>query len=140
MKSAEVVRREWLRIHLTRKTPPKGSAALIAQALANNPSTIAQVGGNHLAAELLGCEPCHYGINPGIPALIDKASEQRAQVITLALVLGAYEANTDTASWRRVDAGTRRYLQFLAECGYALSDVERRACGEQPLAISEDAA
>lgn len=55
-------------------------------------------------------------------------------------MLAAYEANTDTNSWRRCDAGTRRYLQFLAECGYALSDVEQRACGEQPLAINEDAA
>lgn len=132
-KSAEVVRREWLRIHLARKTPPKGSAVLIAQALANNPSTIAQMGGNHLAADLLGREASHYGINPAISVLIDKATEQRAQVIALAIVLAGYEANTDTNSWRRVDTGTRRYLTFLAECGYALSDVERRACGEQPL-------
>ncbi len=33
---------------------------------------------------------------------------------------------------------TRRYLTFLAQCGYTRCDVERRACGEDPLPLSDE--
>lgn len=41
-----------------------------------------------------------------------------------------YEAATNREHWRRLDDGTRRYLRFIESQGYELSDVERRACGE----------
>ncbi len=132
------VRREFLRGLLTRKTPPKGGAALVAAALASHPDVVTRVGGNHLAAGLLGCEAGTYGRSAGVAALIEQASEARAQVLTLALVLAGYEDSTHTGSWRHADAGTRRYLGFLDDCGYTLSDVERRACGQDPLLTGDD--
>ena len=135
--SSVEVRRTWLRTFLARKTPPKGSAAFVAAALAQNADTIARVGGNSLAADLLGCQAATYGRSHDLADLADKATEARAQVLTLALVLAGYEDDTHTGSWRSVNAGTRRYLTFLAACGYTLSDVERRACGEQPLPYTD---
>ncbi len=127
---AEAVRREWVATFLTRKTAPKGAAALVGSALALHAETVARLGANHLAADLLGAaEGTTYGRSGGIGALIDQASEARAQVLGLALVLAGYEDATHIGSWRRVDDGTRRYLTFLSACGYTLSDVERRACG-----------
>src|ERR1019366_10039290 len=97
-------------------------------ALALTAETVASLGGNHLAANLLGCDASGYGRNVGVADLIAKATEPRAQVIGLALVLAAFEDATSTDSWRRADAGTGRYLEFLATNGYTLADVERRAC------------
>ena len=51
----------------------------------------------------------------------------RAIVIALGLVLAAHEAATDVHSWRNPAEATGRYLSFLADTGYTLSDVERIA-------------
>jgi len=131
--SAEPVRREYLRALLTRKTPPKGSAALVAGALARDADTVARVGGNHLAADLLGCDPTTWGRNGAVADLIAQASEARAQVLGLALVLAAYEDNLTPAAWRQVQPTTQRYLGLLSDTGYTLADIERRACGQDPL-------
>jgi ParB family chromosome partitioning protein len=68
-----------------------------------------------------------------VAALITAASDTKARVIALGLVLAGYEDATHTGSWRRVDPGTARYLGFLTTCGYVLSDVERRATGQDRL-------
>jgi ParB family chromosome partitioning protein len=133
-RSAETVRRAWIRTFLARKTAPKGTAALVSTALAVDSEPVTSMGGNQLAADLLGCEATPYGRNNGVADLISQASEARAQVIGLALVLAGYEATTHIGSWRRVNDGTRRYLEFLAACGYALSPVEQRACGHDAAA------
>ena len=131
--SAEPVRRDYLRALLTRKTPPKGSAALVATALAHDADTVARIGANHLAADLLGCDPTTWGRNGAVADLIAQASAARAQVLGLALVLAAYEDNLTPAAWRTVHPTTQRYLGFLSDTGYTLADVERRACGQDPL-------
>lgn len=59
--SAETVRRDWLRTYLTRKTAPKGTAAFIAAAIASDAEIVAGIGGNALAADLLGCDQSGYG-------------------------------------------------------------------------------
>jgi len=89
-------------------------------------------GGNDLAADLAGCERAVYGRSPALAALIAQATEARAQVLALAVVLAGYEDAAHTGSWRNVNPATRRYLGFLAACGYDLADVERRACGQDP--------
>lgn len=131
--SAEPVRRDYLRALLTRRTPPKGSAAFVATALARDADTVARVGGNHLAADLLGCDPTGWGRNTAIADLITQASDARAQVLGLALVLAAYEDDLTPAAWRHVRPTTQRYLGFLSDTGYTQSDIERRACGQDPL-------
>lgn len=130
--SAETVRRDWLRGLLTRKTAPKGSNSFLAAALAHDSEIVTGIGGNHLAADLLGCaERTEYGRSAALGALIEQASDARALVLTLAQVLAGYEERSDRSDWRNVRGHTTRYLQFLQTCGYALAPVEQRACGQQ---------
>ncbi|NUR59338.1 MAG: ParB N-terminal domain-containing protein [Catenulispora sp.] len=133
--SAEQVRRAWLTEFVARSKAPKGTTAYVAACLAAADHQIktALDGGNAMAARLLGfTENTTYGTSrftAHLAALLDTASESRAQVITLAVILGAYEAGTSRQSWRSVSPATARYLEFLAANGYELSDVEKRACG-----------
>jgi ParB family chromosome partitioning protein len=130
--SAETVRREWLRALATRKTAPKGTATFIAAAIARDADLLADVGGNHLAADLLGVTAGAYGRSVELAALVEKANDARALLLTLVMVLAAYEGHTDRNDWRSLRASTGRYLTHLQGLGYALADVERRACGQDP--------
>jgi ParB family chromosome partitioning protein len=141
-KSAETVRRDWLRTFLTRKTAPKGSTAFLAHALAHGDHEIrrAMEQSHPLGRDLLGLDTTSSGYGHGTRQLLDllaAAAEARAQVIALGLLLAAYEDATGTHSWRRTDDATRRHLTFLADHGYTLSGVERRACGLDPLAADD---
>ncbi len=120
-RSAEVVRREWLATFCARKTAPKGASRLIADWLrrANRPLVTALERRSPRAHSLFGAS-----------LQVDESSDSRAQVVALAIVLAAYEDDTGTHSWRHVNDATVRYLRYLAENGYELSDVERLACGE----------
>jgi ParB family chromosome partitioning protein len=123
--SAETVRREWVKDFLTRKTPPKGTAGLIATALARDPSLLSDFAASSLTAEWIGGRGSEYGRADTSTGLA-KATENRALVIALAHVLAAYEAQTSRASWRSDGTGstTGRYLRFIEGCGYVLSEVE----------------
>lgn len=152
-RSAETVRRDWLTTFLTRQKPPKGAAGFIAGSLAraDHEITQAQTSGNKLAAEIFGLgdtAKTGYGRSANAPALLKHlatASEARATVVTLGLILAAYEERTGVHSWRANDQATTRYLRFLETNGYELALVERRACGEeltpgtgQPAALDEE--
>ena len=128
-KSAETVRREWLTGLLARKTPPKGAAIYVATELGHGPRPLsdAMAKANSLAATLLGADDRHS--RQSVAALAAQASDQRAQVIALGVVLGAIEAATGVHSWRNPGEATQRYFAFLATCGYVLSDVEKLAAG-----------
>jgi ParB family chromosome partitioning protein len=128
--SATTVRLAWLRTFVTRKGAPKGSAGFVAGALARDADVAGSIGGNHLAADLLGVQAGSYGRSAGVAALVKQASEPRAAMLGLALVLAGHEDATSRDSWRHVQDRTARYLRFLEANGYALADVERRACGE----------
>ena len=142
-KSAETVRRDWLRTFLTRKTAPKGTTTFLALAIAHSDHEIrrAMEQAHALGRDLLGLDTTtSSGYGHGTRQLLDllgAAAEARAQVIVLGLLLAAYEDATGTHSWRRTDDATRRYLTFLADHGYTLSDVERRACGLDRLAADD---
>ena len=138
--SAETVRIGWLRTWLTRKTAPKTAAAFIATALAHDGALLADVGGNTLAADLLGASSTGYGRSDGLVTLITQASDARAQVLALAQVLAAYEARTSREDWRNLRSQNVRYLTYLADNGYGLADVERLACGQAPLPQDTDTA
>jgi ParB family transcriptional regulator, chromosome partitioning protein len=71
------------------KTPPKGAAVFVAECLARDKFLLDQHHGDETAAELLG-----LGNDTGIRELVaglGTGGDARAQVITLALVLGALE-------------------------------------------------
>ncbi len=116
---------------------PKGAgtflATTLATTLATDPETVTRIGGNYLAATLLGVATGQYGRSSDLTAAIAKASDTRAQVLTLVLVLAGYDNYLSREDWRTVRQSPRRYLTYLASLGYSLSDVERRACGEEVL-------
>ncbi|KQU67370.1 ParB N-terminal domain-containing protein [Phycicoccus sp. Root101] len=127
--SAEPVRRDWLAAFASRKTAPKGSSAFLARVLTEHPEVVASVAGSQLAAEWFGLKHTGYGYGSGWTALIEKATEGRAQVIALCRLLASLETGTDRQSWRRVMPATADYLTFITANGYDLSDVEKRAAG-----------
>ncbi len=45
------------------------------------------------------------------------------------MILAGYEDSLHPQSWRNTNGATTRYLGFLADHGYELSDVERLAGG-----------
>lgn len=121
--AAETVRREWLKTFLTRKTPPKGTAKLLATALFGGYAQGARMD-DQKSAELVRL----LGLTTTVPA-ITKGTDNRASVLTLGYALAAYEGATGRGSWRNPDSRTGVYLRFLAANGYELSDVEKIAAG-----------
>jgi ParB family chromosome partitioning protein len=134
--AAGTVRRAWITEHLlARRTPPKGAARFVADCLSRDRRLLDEHHGEPLAAELLG-----YGgideIRTAVAALTATGGDGRAQVITLALVLGALEARTPKDAWRTTEGGWGQfvtatdYLRFLAGQGYPLSLIEETIVGE----------
>jgi ParB family chromosome partitioning protein len=133
-RAATTVRQRWLRdALLARKDLPAGAAWFIARAVAaaEHPLTNAlstMAGGTHRTArELLGTgKPEDRRQADPLLSLLDGVSEQRAQVVTFALVLGAYEEQAaDPQTWRYPSAGPQQYLSALAGWGYPLSPIEQ---------------
>jgi ParB family chromosome partitioning protein len=75
-----------------------------------------------LAADLLG-----LGSREAIDKAAAEATDACALLIALVVVLAAHEDATGVHSWRSPDAATRRYLGWLADNGYPLSEVEALA-------------
>lgn len=116
--AAEQVRRDWLKQFCTRKAAPKNSATFITGTIAAHPHL--------LSADRLRVEREQYlTINHTADM-----STAKATMTSLALCLVAHEVNTHKGSWRHIDPRTVSYLKFIEAQGYALSPVERRACGE----------
>jgi ParB family chromosome partitioning protein len=132
--AAATVRRDYVRKLLARKTPPKGASVFIAECLARDKYLLQENHGDDTAAELLG-----LGKSTGIRDLVKSlgaTGDTRAQVITLALVLGALEARTRRDAWRSSEARGRHvkaadYLKFLAAAGYSLAPVEEVITGDK---------
>jgi ParB family chromosome partitioning protein len=127
--AAEPVRRDWLAAFAARRTAPKGSAAFIARVVTEHAEVVASVAGSQLAAEWFGLKHTGYGYGNGWAALVDKATDGRAQVIALCRLLASLEKGTDRQSWRRVMPATADHLALIAAKGYDLSEVEKRAAG-----------
>jgi ParB family transcriptional regulator, chromosome partitioning protein len=129
--SAETVRRDWLRQFATGTHTPKDAARFIAEsfACADHELNMALSKGNDFALDLLGIKPKGtQGVRQILAEQISRASAARAQLLGLVLILCAYEQRTGRHSWRSNDDATRRYLHFLGQLGYVLSDIENRAC------------
>jgi ParB family chromosome partitioning protein len=134
--SSVPVRHRWLAEFMARKTPPKTAAVFVAAALASSSHgshvTTELENRSRLACRLLGIEDPGYGKEwtSELQKLIVCATPERAQMISLGLVLCAFEAGTSRESWRTHNESTAHYLRFIETQGYKLSVVERRACGE----------
>jgi ParB family chromosome partitioning protein len=152
-RAAETVRRAWLREFLARTKAPDGALLWTLQAFARSDRNLryamdAREKGQHIMArELLGIPRAKgsWYDPPEVHTAMTEASPARAQVIALALVLGAYEGATDVHSWRNPSTDTADYLEALTRWGYELSDIERelvasKSEAERAAVIKEDEA
>ena len=97
------VRREFVRKLLAKTPPPKGAAIFVARCLARDKFLLDQHHGDDIAAELLGVDG-----GSAVRKLVDSlgtGGDARAQMITLALVLGSMEARTPKDAWRSAAGG-----------------------------------
>lgn len=124
--AAEVVRREWLTQFMSRKTLPKDATQFIARGLTFHRGDVYREmqGGNHLAHTLLGIDPGTGWRTDNLSEFVT-ANPTKAQHVSLAVVLGGIEDNTDKTAWRHPDAEKAAYLAQIAAWGYTPSDVEQ---------------
>lgn len=129
--SALKVRQAWLKQFAARKTPPKTAAVFIAKALASCDHQIrsAMEGSHKLARDLFGVEHETYQSGHRRGKLLADlcTTEGRATMVTLVMILAAYEENLPRDAWRRDEPGATEYLRYLQSEGYELSEVEQRA-------------
>jgi ParB family chromosome partitioning protein len=149
-RSAEKVRRAWLQDFLTRRTPPKGSATFVATALAHGDHALSRAftNGNHRARDLFRLghltdeadDTADRRRGKTLTGLLDGASDNRALVVALGMILAAYEDAWSTDTWRRPSPADVRYLMFLMANGYQPSDVEQLILGApiSSASVSED--
>jgi ParB family chromosome partitioning protein len=130
------VRREFVTTLLARKTAPKGAAIFVADCLIGEPALINDYRAASISAELLGVSEGQWMRK--LVSDLPPTGDGRAQVLTLAVVLGALEARTPKDAWRsggaggwRSGIGASQYLTFLADNGYPLADIERVISGER---------
>ncbi|MDV3218847.1 ParB/RepB/Spo0J family partition protein [Mycobacterium avium] len=126
--AARGVRREFVKKLLARKTPPKGAGLFVADCLARDSALLTSNNALDTTAELLGVDSGH--VVAKLVADLPASGDGRAQVITLALVLGALESRTPKDAWRNNTGwwghhvGGSEYLRWLAENDYPLAPVE----------------
>ena len=119
------------------KTLPKGASIFIADCLIREPALISDYHGAGITAELLGVTEGE-GLRK-LVADLPPTGDGRAQVLTLAVVLGALETRSPKDAWRfggkggflRYSVGTGEYMAFLVANGYQLAEVERVIVGER---------
>ncbi len=132
--AAAEVRRRWISTNLLAgKKPPKGAAVFCAAMLVAESGLLGDHHAGNAAAELLGRRP-----GPGVlrEYAAGLADDGRAQVMTLALVLGALENRYTKDFWRRGQAwantvGPKELLVYLRSSGYVPSDIELVVLGEK---------
>jgi ParB family chromosome partitioning protein len=110
-RSAEKVRRAWLTDFLTRRTPPNGSAAFVAAALAHGDHALSRAvtNGRQRARDLFRLDHLTDDADDTaarrrgktLTGLLDGASDNRALVVALGIILAAYEDAWTTDTWRR---------------------------------------
>lgn len=122
------VRREFVKKLLARKTPPKGAAMFVADCLSRDSFLLTNHNALDTTAELLGVDSGQAVAK--LVADLPANGDGRAQVITLALVLGALESRTPKDAWRNSaggwghHVGSGEYLRWLADNDYPLAPVE----------------
>ena len=148
--------------HEWEKTLRTAAALLRARAIALHETTPEMSSfGHRTAARLLGLDGGEWDLERSIINAIDAASPERAEVIELGVVLGAYEHGCsgsdgkDAQTWKAAEghwhhrsagsevAGQARYLAWLRDCtGYVLSDIENEvmAFAYPPAAAPADVA
>lgn len=131
-RTAASIRIKFVRELLARRTPPKGAAAFIAQIVAVDGHLLGDFHAPERAADLLGTSAA--GFSGNIAQLLSGASEQRAVVVLLGMVLGALEDRTVADAWKHQHKrGVPEYLRFLHSIGYPLSEIEEVVIGDRTI-------
>ena len=102
------VRREFVTKLLARKTLPKGASIFIAECLIREPALINDYHASSMTNELLGV-PKGQELRKFVTDL-PPTGDGRAQVLTLAVVLGALEARTPKDAWR--SGGRHPFMRY----------------------------
>jgi ParB family chromosome partitioning protein len=128
-RDAEPVRREFVRLLLTKKRPPKGCLRFVTDEVMRRPHRLGD-GSDMMLGELTGRDGTGWGRNLGLE-LVNKATDVTLPLVLFAQVASAIEAKMSVDTWREggnyegeKDAAAR-YLQYLATTGYKLSEVEQ---------------
>src|SRR4051794_36018593 len=135
--SAEVVRRDWLRQFLARKTAPQGAEALICEAVVGGQFTLTKAmdAAHPMLRELLGLDTAsvYGGGRQAAEHLAEKqATPNAATMTTLAAVATAWESSTGKHTWRNPSRWDARVLGALSTWGYQPSQVESLFLAVQP--------
>lgn len=116
-------RRDWIRANLLAAPPP-----WIDIFIARNFHYLTELhcpASMSLAAELLGVDATR-----GEDLATLAHADARPVVVTLAMVLAAFEWGTQRGTWRAVERPhCKAYLELLAHCGYRLSPIEQVMAG-----------
>jgi ParB family chromosome partitioning protein len=142
-RSAETVRRRWLRELVARKTAPKAALRFIIESLARGDGAVCpSLSGTHaMARHLLGLPNAEqYGPDrvAAVVELLSTANDSRAVVIALGLIIGAYEDSTGVHVWRSPAAHSdlARYFAAPASWGYEPSAIEQAVIDGEPYSPS----
>ena len=135
--SAEVVRRDWLRQFLTRRTTPQGAEVLICEAVVGGQFTLTKAmdSAHPMLRDLLGLDTASVyggGRHAAERLAAQQATPKAATLTTLAAVLAAWEASTGKHTWRQPSAWDARVLGALTAWGYEPSEVEALLLGGDP--------
>jgi ParB family chromosome partitioning protein len=127
--SAEVVRRDWLRQFLARRTAPQGAEALICEAVVGVQFTLTKAmdAAHPMLRELLGLDTgsVYGGGRHAAEHLAGQQSTPKAATMTtLAAVVTAWESSTGKHTWRNPSRWDARVLGALSTWGYQPSEVE----------------
>ncbi|MFI9811423.1 hypothetical protein [Saccharothrix variisporea] len=126
-RAAETVRRKKLAELVQRKTPPRLVAQFLARSLAEGGHEIRRgmETQHRFACTLLGLKEPKYGKPNPLVTGLGKASANQATMISLAVVVAAFEASTSVDTWRNPTPEQKRYFAALADWGIRLHWVER---------------
>lgn len=126
MESAGVVRREFIKTLLSRKTAPKGWQYFSVHAITHHSETASGYDGK-VATEMLGTkteeDTDRWGWNP----LRDHTAKTtaRPEFSLIALICAGYEKTIQKDSWRSAEKRHFDYLNQLTQWGYTASAVEK---------------
>ncbi|WP_433264938.1 ParB/RepB/Spo0J family partition protein [Actinosynnema sp. CS-041913] len=126
-RAAETARHKKLRELLARRTPPRLAGQFIAHSLVAGGQELrrAMERRHRLACTLLGLKEPQYGKPHPLADRLRKANANQATMISLAVLLAAFEASTGTETWRSPTEEQKRYFAALADWGVRLHWVER---------------
>jgi ParB family chromosome partitioning protein len=122
---ATPVRRAYVTELLARRTVPKGTMRYVTETIMADPAGVAAGDGDRVAS-LIG-QDTHPGAwdRTAAVALASDAIDARLPLVLLAQVAASIEARfSDRQGWRHPNNALCSYLNFLATCGYGLSEVE----------------